>query len=244
VRAIRRSLAGFSVVVCLGITGADVAWADGASLPGPHVEYVEDPYAPHVTRGQTVRIGTMVGQLHEAIDVTAVGLTAAAGYRSGRLAIESEYTYLAFQESGPSSLSLGDGHRLGLVARFDVLRIGSRWVGANSMLAVYVEGGVGVAWNRWSMPASDEPGRIVPADTERIEGQAGLGIQIDHRLQEPIGFPKRIGWFLGWRVALSPADPEPAVLCRGVSCRPLPAMPEQRYVDRSLLFQSSLAVTW
>lgn len=232
------------MLVCLGFTGPGVAWADGASLPGPHVEYVEDPYAPHVTRGQTVRLGTVVGLLFEHVDVTAVGLAAATGYRLGRFAIESEYMYLAFQEHGPSSVSLGDGHRLGLVGRFDVLRIGPRWIGANSLLSVYVEGGVAVAWNRWSMPAHDEPRRIVPPDTERVEGQAGFGVEIDHRLQEPIGFPKRIGWFLGWRVALAPHDPAPAVICRGASCRPAPVMPEPRYTDRSMLFQSSLAVTW
>src|SRR5690606_9267868 len=102
------------------------------------------------TRGQTARLGTVVGFLfHEHVDVTAVGLAAAAGHRFGRFTLESEYTYLSFQESGPSDIRLGAGHRLGVLARFDVLRIGPRWIGENSLLSVYVEGGAAVAWNRW-----------------------------------------------------------------------------------------------
>lgn len=234
-----------AVVVCLGFTGASVAWADPASLPGPRVDYVEDPLAPHDTRGQTARLGTVAGFLfQEHVDVTAVGLSAAAGYRFGRLTLESEYTYLRFQERGPSSLALGNGHRLGVLARLDVLRIGSRWVGENSLLSVYVEGGAAVAWNQWLMPESDGRTRVVPQDTRRVEGQAGFGVEIDHRLQEPIGFPKRIGWFLGWRLAFAPHDPGPATICHGVTCRLAPTVPEPRYADRSMLFQSSLAVTW
>jgi hypothetical protein len=198
-----------------------------------------------VTKGTTARLGTVVGFVYgERQDVTAVGLAAAVGQRWGRFAIESEYIYLAFQERGPSSLSLGEGHRLGAMGRFDVIRIGPRYVGGNSLLSVYVEGGAAVAWNRWSRPDYDEATRLVQANTKRVEGQVGFGIEIDHRLQEPIGFPRRIGWFLGWRLALAPHEAEPASICRGVSCRPAPMMPEARYTDRSMLFQSSLAVTW
>jgi len=226
--------------VCLGFTGAGVAWADPAQA-----EYVEDPYAPHVTKGSTARLGTVVGFVHgERQDVTAVGLAAAVGQRFGRFTVESEYTYLAFQEQGPSSLRLGEGHRLGALGRIDVIRIGPRYVGQNSLLSVYIEGGAAVAWNRWSRPAWDEASRLVQADTKRVEGQVGFGIEIDHRLQEPIGFPRRIGWFLGWRLGLAPHEVGPASICRGVSCRPAPMMPEETYTDRSMLFQSSLAVTW
>jgi hypothetical protein len=226
--------------VCLGFTGAGVAWADPAQA-----DYVEDPYAPHVTKGSTARLGSVVGSVHgERQDVTAVGLAAAVGQRFGRFAVESEYTYLAFQEQGASSLRLGEGHRLGVLARFDVIRIGPRYVGQNSLLSVYVEGGAAVAWNRWSRPDWDEASRLVQADTKRVEGQVGFGIEIDHRLQEPIGFPRRIGWFLGWRLGLAPHEAGPASICRGVSCRPAPMMPEESYTDRSMLFQSSLAVTW
>ncbi len=226
--------------MCLGFTGSGVAWANPA-----HEHYVEDPYADHVTKGTTARLGTVVGAVHgERQDVTAVGLATAVGQRYGRFTVESEYMYLTFQERGPSSLRLGAGHRVGVVARFDFIRIGPRYVGGNSLLSVYVEGGAAVAWNRWSRPDWDEASRLVEADTKRVEGQVGFGIEIDHRLQEPIGFPRRIGWFLGWRLGLAPHESGPASICRGVSCRPAPMMPEKSYTDRSMLFQSSLAVTW
>ncbi|HSK01728.1 MAG TPA: hypothetical protein VK932_10825 [Kofleriaceae bacterium] len=201
--------------------------------------------APHNTTGATARIGTAVGFIYgERIDVLALGGTVAVGHRWGRLALEAEYAYLGFQVKGPSSLALGDGQRLAVLGRFDVIRLGPRIVGGNSLLSLYVEGGAGVAWNDWYMPASNEPSRIVPMDSKRVEGQAGFGIEIDHRLQEPIGFPHRVGWFLGWRLALSPHEAEPALVCRGVSCSRAPMMPHDRFTDRSMLFQSSLAVTW
>lgn len=230
--------------VCLGFTGQRVAWADSARPPRA-AYYVEDPLAPHNTTGSTVRAGTAVGFIYgERADVLALGGTVAAGHRWGRLAIEAEYAYLSFQVKGPSSLTLGDGQRLGVIGRFDVIRLGPRIVGGNSLLSIYVEGGAGVAWNDWYLPAPDEVSRIVPADTKRVEGQGGFGIELDHRLQEPIGFPHRVGWFIGWRVALAPHETDAAAVCRGVSCRPAPAMPHDRFTDRSMLFQSSLAVTW
>jgi hypothetical protein len=240
VRDFRRLPLWIGALVCLAFTGSHVAWADPARS-----DFVEDPYAAHVTKGSTARLGTVVGIVYgDRVDVTALGFAAAVGQRWGRLALESEYTYLAFQERGASSLRLGEGHRLGVIGRFDVIRVGSRYVGSNSMLAVYVEGGAAVAWNRWFQPNYDEAMRLVPGDTKRVEGQLGFGIEIEHRLQEPIGFPRRIGWFLGWRLALAPHETGPASICRGESCRPAPMMPEDHYTDRSMLFQSSMMVTW
>lgn len=229
------------VSVCLGFTA--VASADSRRPRSEH--YVEDPMAPHVTKGAAARVGTAVGFIYgERLDVLALGLSAAYGQRFGRLALEAEYTYLNFQRAGASSLALGDGQRLGVMGRFDVLRLGPRIVGGNSMLAVYVEGGAAVAWNDWYRPAYDEGQRIVPEDTKRVEAQAGFGVQIDHRLQEPIGFPRRIGWFLGWRLGLAPHEPEAASVCRGSTCKAMPMMPHSGYTDRSMLFQSSLQFTW
>jgi len=228
------------VLACLGFTGSAVAWADPA-----RVDYVEDPMAPHHTTGNTARLGTSVGFIYgEQQSATAIGLTAAGGHRWGRLALEAEYSYLELQERGPSNIRLGDAQRLGVIGRLEVIRLGSNIVGGNSMIAFYVEGGGGVAWNDWYRPAADEPSRIVPADTKRVEGQLGFGVMLDHRLQEPIGFPHRIGWFLGWRVSMSPHDTVPMTSCRGSTCRPVMMQDEDRYVDRSMLFQSSLSVTW
>ena len=130
------------------------------------------------------------------------------------------------------------------IGRFDVIRLGPQWVGENSLLSAYVEGGVGVAWNQWFMPGRDDPSRTVPDDSKRVEGQLGFGLMLDHRLQEPISFPRRIGWSLGWRYSLAPHQSETGSICRGVACRPIETMPDQQYTDRSMLFQSSLAFTW
>jgi len=227
------------VLVCLGFTGSGVGWADPA-----HVDWVEDPYAPHVTNGNTVRLGSAVGFLYgERADVLALGVTTAFGQRFGRLALEAELDYLTLQAKG-MSIRLGDAERLGVLARFDVIRIGPRWVGGNSLLAFYIEGGAAVAWNHWYQPERDEPMRIVPADSKRVEGQAGFGLALDHRLQEPIGFPHRIGWFLGWRLAMAPHDAGTSAVCRGAICRSSTATPDERVIDRSMLFQSSLVATW
>jgi hypothetical protein len=241
-------------IVCLGVTGAHVSWAEpaqGAPADPDRSDWVDDPYAPHITRGTTARLGTAVGFLYgEPLDVLALGATAALGQRFGRLAIEAELGVFALQARGPSSARLGDAERLGAIARYDVIRIGPRWVGGNSLLAVYVEGGAAVAWNHWYDPAWNEAQRVVPGDTKRVEGQAGFGFALDHRLQQPIGFPHRVGWFLGWRFGLSPAGDDVGAACRAESCRTVapvgPAMTasRDRIIDRSMLFQSSLVMTW
>ncbi len=244
-RNFRRFRTAPALAVCLAFTGSGVAWADETTPPRADL-YIEDPYAPHHTTGSEARIGSAVGYLsHEAVETTAVGGQVAIGYRFGRLTLESEYTYLGFQVRGPDSTRLGAGQRLAALARFDVIRLGPRIVGQNSLLSIYVEGGGGPAWNTWWRPGFNEASRVVPTDTKRIEGQVGFGISIDHRLQEPIGFPHRVGWFLGWRVAMSPHQPKLAEVCRGVSCKPVEMMDDSgRFVDRSMLFQSSLAFTF
>lgn len=240
-RNFRRFRTAQSLAMCLVFTGGGVAWGDNGT---PDL-YVEDPYAPHKTTGRTARLGTAVGFLYnEPVDVTALGLSAAIGYRWDRFAFETEYTYLGFQVRGPDNTNLGAGQRAMLLGRFDVIRLGPRIIGQNSLLSIYVEGGLGTSWNRWWKPAYDESSRLVPADTRRPEGQLGFGIAIDHRLQEPIGFPHRVGWFLGWRMSMSPHQPMSASICRGESCRPVVMMDEDRLVDRSMLFQSSMQFTF
>lgn len=241
-------------IVCLVITGR-ASWADPAQgEPVAALErrdWVDNPYAPHVTLGSTVRLGTAVGFLHgEPIDTLAIGMAAAIGHRFGRLAIEAEAAAFSLRDRGASDLTLGDAERLGPIVRFDVIRIGPDHVGPNSMLAMYVEGGAAVAWNHWYQPTERQAPRVVPDDTRRVEGQVGFGIEIDHRLQQPIGFPHRIGWFLGWRLALSPVSGGDGTACRTVdtSCRtvsaPMRTASSPSIVERSMVFQSSLSVTW
>jgi hypothetical protein len=226
--------------VCVAITAPARGWAAPA-----HKDWVDDPYAPHDTRGSTVRLGTASGFLYgERVNAIAVGATLAVGQRFGRFTLESELAVLALEAPGGVDLHLGDAERLGVIARYDVLRIGSTYVGANSMLALYVEAGAAVAWNHWYKPGDREPDRVVPDDTKRPEGQLGFGVALDHRLQQPVGFPRRIGWFLGWRLALAPHASDTATVCRGTTCRAAEPMAEPRFTDRSMLFQSSLAATW
>lgn len=227
------------VLVCLcGVAAAD-------PVDPAKVDYVEDPYAPHVTNGTTVRLGTAIGFIYgERQDVIAIGATGAVGQRWGRLTVEAEAAALQLTSNDSTDTILGNAERLGVIARFDVIRLGPHWVGPNSLLSIYVEGGADKAWNHWYLPTGNEAERMVPNDNSRVEGQVGFGIMLDHRLQEPISFPHRIGWFLGWRLAYAPHPTEAASICRGVSCRPAPMMPEDSYTDRSMLFQSSLAVTW
>lgn len=230
------------VCVCLTFTGTGVAWADHAT-----VDFVENPYAPHKTVGQVVRIGTLVGQIStEHVDATVLGIMAAYGHRFGRFAVDSELSYLQFSERGDANAVLGDGFRVGVMGRFDVLRLGPQTVGPNSMLAFYVEGGAAVAWNQWWKPGVGEAMRTVPDNTKRVELTTGFGLEIDHRLQEPVGFPRRIGWTLGLRLAAAPHGADGAVVCRssGTSCRTATPVSEERYTDQSMLFQSSFGMTW
>ena len=196
-------------IVWLGFTGAHVAWAEPAQV---HPDlYIEDPYAPHDTTGSEARLGTIVGFVYgQPQSVLALGMTAAGGYRFGRLTIESELAVFSLRTTGtimtplgPGSgdITIGNGERLGVLARYDVIRLGPHIVGPNSLLSIYVEGGADTAWNHYSKPSEVEASRIVPDDTKRVEGEAGFGLMLDHRLQEPIGFPHRIAWFLGWRIA-------------------------------------------
>jgi hypothetical protein len=233
--------------VCLAFTGGHRAWADPAHLDDPmHADFVEDPYAAHETSGSEVRLGTQVGFIHrDGVNASALGLSVAAGRRFGRLTIEAEYSYLTYHNSGLTETSLGDGNSLGVMGRFDVLRIGPRWVGPNSLLSFYVEGGALVTMNHWLDPSSNEPERIVPADSKRVEGQVGFGLELEHRLQEPPTFPHRIGWFLGWRYSLAPQQAMASSVCRGSECRAAPMMPDDSsYTERSMLFQSSMQFTW
>ena len=250
-RIFRRCPVALPAVVCLCFTGARVGWAEPA-----HPDfYVEDPYAPHVTNGSTARLGTAVGFVYDQpTSVIALGLTAAIGQRFGRLALESEFDWFDFQTPGSvwtplgieqSNVSIGHGERVVALARYDVIRLGSHVVGPNSMLAVYGEGGGAIAWNHWNRPgALDLDQRVVPDATQRPEGIVGFGLTLDHRLQEPIGFPHRVAWFLGWRIEMTPSEPMTGVSCRGTSCRSVSMPVTGNYIDKSMLFQSSLAFTF
>jgi hypothetical protein len=242
-RGFRRCL-----VLALCLSNA-AAWADA---PTPDL-YVEDPYAPHDTSGSIARLGTMAGFLYGMPQsITELGLVAGAGQRFGRFAIEAEAAYFDLQTvaqyMSPIGVTSGDvgigrGERVALLARLDVLRFDSHAIGPNSMAAIYVEGGGATEWVQFTAPLDSG---IRPDNYKRIEGLVGFGVMLDHRLQGPIGFPHRIAWFLGLRVAMSPHQPLDMTVCRSDTVCAREAMPETNPgpVDQSMIFQSSLAFTF
>ena len=158
--------------------------------------------------------------------------------RTPRLAVDAEYGYLELTQRGPSNTRYGVAHDAGVNARFEVLRFGSRTVGPNSMVGVYVEAGIGRQLRSSdARDPAEPPRRILPAGgTNHLS--AGVGFIFDHRLEQPRGFPTRVGWQLGWRVIGSPrpapdtivSQPSYPISCRtrstpGQSTWPLPGMP-------------------
>jgi hypothetical protein len=245
VRDFRRCLV--LAVCCL----CHVAWADP---PGPDL-YVEDPYAPHDTSGSIARLGTMVGFLYGLPQsVSELGVVAGAGQRFGRFSIEAEAAFYDLQTASEymtplgltsGNVSVGRGERLAVIGRLDVLRFDSHVMGPNSMAAIYVEGGGATEWVQFTAPV-DANGALKPDNLKRVEGVVGVGLMLDHRLQEPIGFPHRIAWFLGLRVAMSPHQPMDVTVCRTDTICAREEMPETNPgpVDQSMIFQSSLAFTF
>jgi hypothetical protein len=217
------------------------------ALAGPaSSDYIENPYLAHKTDGSMFRAGSIVQEVYsEHQNIMALGGTMALGRRLSRFTFEAEYGYVHYQDTSNDTLALGHGHRIGANARFDVVRLGSNIMGPNSMLAVFVELGVGKTWNSWLAPVADSRTRMMQSDNQRFEQTAGVGIMLDHRLQEPIGFPRRVAWFLGWRAAFAPHDSEPVAVCKGVVCKPVTTTePTSKLVDTSIALQSSLAFTF
>jgi hypothetical protein len=209
--------------------------------------WVDSPYAPHDTSGTNARLGSAVGRLiHDDRRYTALGLTIAAGPRMGRLTLEGHYTYLDLSAPGPSSQRFGSAHRLGAMARADVLRLDSHIIGANSMLALYAEAGLFHQLHRWLRPGAYESPREVALNGSRSGGLVGFGFNLDVRLEQPRGFPARVGWQLGWQMTSSAEhDPGPTMICRGVSCLMQTTTTTSAPLrDTSMLVTSTIAFTW
>jgi hypothetical protein len=227
--------------VCLGFTGADVGWADPAD------DYV--PTAPHSDDGTTVRLGTAVGALYGTPASTlALGATIAIGQRFGRLGLEGEYTYLDLLGHGEimtptgiadGDVAIGSSQRLAAVARYDLIRFGPRADHDRSVVTLYVEGGAGQTWNRFTQANPSDPTGFIPNATSRTEALAGFGLMI---------FPHRVAWLIGWRFALAPHQTTMGTECRAdgidMSCSEVPMTSSGGLVDQSMLFQSSLEFTF
>ena len=214
--------------------------------------WVDDPYGPHNTTGTVAQLGTAVGYVYKnPLDVLAVGGTVAVGRKVGRLTLEGEYGHFDFLSHGSDAITLGNANRYGGVLRVDLLRLGSKFVGPNSMLAIYGEARMGWQSNHWNhLSASDTP-RDVPSDSSRAEGSVGFGLLLDHRVEQPRGFPNRIGWLIGWQLVGAPHDPVTMNECKGgpVGCAELvqqpinSTLPHTQY-ETALLFTSSFQFTW
>ena len=230
--------------VWLIFTGAGVGWAGPQQVSSKR--WVDDPYADHVTNGTLLRFGSAVAAVHvDDRKYTGLGATIAIGRRVGILSVDLEYTYLGLQDPGPSSLHYGRAQQLGAVARVDVVRLGSRLVGANSMMAFYAEGALQRTMYHYYRPTFGEAPRLVPADNGRSQAAVGFGLWLDHRLEQPLGFPNRVGWQLGWRMAASPRDaPDPMISCRGCLAAPAGGMTTSKAYDAELVVTSTLDFTW
>jgi hypothetical protein len=142
-------------------------------------------------------------------------------------------------QRSPFVSSIGDAQRLGALARFDVLR--SATDDRFALAAAYVEGGAAIAWNSWYPPASGHPPRLVPADTRRFEGQAGLGVRCEMDLRP--GIPLRVGLSLGVRFSAS-RDSGATLECRDAACRPNNMSTGESSLGRSALFHAGVSITW
>jgi hypothetical protein len=223
--------------LCLAFTFDGRARADSS-----HVTSEEAP-RPNKTWGPSLRLGSLVGVIQaRGKAATGLGLVAAGGHRFGRLAIESELGWLRMEERGPSSLELGSSTRLGVMFRYDVVRVSPVTIGPGTIVSFFLEAGASQTWTHWRAAAANELPRVVPDDTRRVEGQGGLGISIDHQVTTPHAYPYRVAWQLGWRFS-APPPVEEAYACRG-SCRLAPMMTRSSSMEGSVLFESSLQLTW
>lgn len=231
-------------LLCLGFTVPGAAVADDAQPPPQ--KWIEDPYEPHDTTGPNLRAGSAVGWIiHDDKTYTALGGAISVGPRIDRFTLEAGYVFAELTEPGPSNLSHGSLHRLSANARADILRFGSHSLGPNSMLAVYAEVGLAQQFHHWYRPQAGQSMRQVPVDTNRSFGVFGFGINLDHRLEQPRGFPTRVGWQLGWQLTASDRNEMGnTVVCRGPECVAGPIVPHSPVRDTSLLVTSTIAFTW
>ena len=193
---------------------------------------------PHVTDGPAATVGSIVGYSEfRGEEVTAIGGYLSIAHRFGRFTVATQLEMMRLQERGVSDPSLelrGTMSRLGLVGRLDVLRVtNSDWVGDNSMVILWVEGGLGRQRAEWSGNGF-----------ARTDTSVGAGWLLDHRFKKPLGFPSRVGWHFGWRLSTADAaDHKPSVLaaCKNSRC-PAPSGSPPR--DVAMLVTSGLTFTW
>lgn len=198
----------------------------------------ETAQSPHDKRyGTIMRVGTVVGFNHLAgTEVLTLGGHAAFGYRFGWLSLYGEYDFTKMTAMPRLLNDGGSFERVGAMARVTIGKLSRRFSGPDSLLAFWIEGGVGRQLATW-------------ADGEtmgRNDLSAGAGWTLDHRLR-PLrtGKPAYIGWHFGWRLTTSRrATLLPAIAaCAGPKCPPPPPRGGTP-VDVGLVVTSAMSLSW
>ncbi len=170
--------------------GLGVAQASGPTVRFGLTGAIEDQAAPN-----ELELGPMIG----------------VGWRLGPLVADVDYAYLSFMDTETGA---GGMQRVGVNLRGDLFRATRRYCvigfGCVGGYALYAEAGVAERFGQWHLDSVERS----PANGDRAtEEHIGAGIELDNTAH-----PRRYGWQLGVRLAVTPHDPfQIDASCRG-SC--------------------------
>lgn len=240
-----RSLAAASLL--LVFTVSDIAGADDARVRGDDAgsdlldlatldEIIRDR-EPVARVGPALRLGTAVGfTTFDGERVGSVGGYVSGAWQSGRFAVEADYGYFRMHhrvttQTYSGSQELGRFHRAGISGRVDLIHLGRDWVGPNTKLIFWLQGGVG-----------RQAGYFDTGETfRRNDVTGGFGWLLDYRLKKPLGFPSRVGWHFGWRLLRTGM---PTVDAKAATCKAPICGYDEPHGDTSLLVSSGLHFSW
>lgn len=226
-----------------GLTGGAVAddgyasdWLDPVAVQELTEELTGDR-EPVARVGPAMRLGTAIGFTTFAGQrVNSVGGYVSAAWQFGRFAVEADYglfrmNHRVTTETYSGSQNLGRFHRGSLSGRLDLIRLGRDWVGDNSKLIFWLQGGIG------RQAGSFDTGESF----QRNDVTGGFGWLLDHRLKKPLGFPSRVGWHFGWRLIRTGV---PTVHAKSATCKAPICGYDEPHGDTSLLVSSGVHFSW
>ena len=231
-----------AVTLLLGFTGVDLVWADGAHHGGGELdvdevfEITRDP-EPKARNGPAMRFGSAVGYtMFAGHRVDSLGGYVSAAWQVGRFAVEADYGYFRMHEQVHNrefsgNVEIGRFHRASVSGRLDVLRLGRDFVGENTKLIFWLEGGVGRQAGYFNTGES----------FQRNDVTGGFGWLLDHRLKKPLGFPSRVGWHFGWRLVRTGV---PTLSGKSIVCKAPVCSYDERDNDIGLLVSSGMHLSW
>lgn len=174
----------------------------------------------------SLRAGLTLGLADQAAPgVFQIGPQLSLGQRLGVFTGEIDYAYLSFFDPYASPTGV---HRLGVTLRAELMRdLGHarHILGAH---ALFVEAGGAERFGRWQLDAQT----YYPRKTPVPEAHAGVGLELDNRV-----WPRRDGWQVAVRFAVSPADHPVPLACRGADCGLAMPMAANNGLDRSVLLE-------